>query len=309
MEYKQTRQGFADALVEIGHENERVVVLDCDVGKSTKASDFGQVFPTRFFNCGVQEANMMAVAAGLALEGFIPIASSFGVFAACRATDQIRNSIAYPKLNVKIGATHCGITVGEDGASHQAIEDIALMRAIPNMTVIAPGDYKEAKLATKAAINFDGPCYLRFGRDRCPVVEEIHGDFQIGRAKVIRNGKDVSIVTTGIMVSEGLKAADMLSQQGYSARVIHMPTIKPLDQGVLLQAARETRAIITAEEHSIIGGLGEAVAGYLSEQHPTVVVRIGLHDTFGQSGKAEALMDYYGLRAKNIVEAALRVVR
>ncbi|MDP6379860.1 MAG: transketolase family protein [Phycisphaerae bacterium] len=301
------RQGFGDALVEIGRENESVVVLDSDVGKSTRASDFGDAFPSRFFDCGVQEANMMAVAAGLAIEGFIPFATTFGVFATCRTMDQIRNSIAYPKLNVKIGATHCGITVGEDGASHQAIEDIALMRAVPNMTVVVPGDYSEAHLATKAAVGIDGPVYLRFGRGKHPLIEGLAEDFQIGKAKVLRRGKDVTIITTGIMVSEGLMAAELLEGQGCSARVIHMATIKPLDEEVLLRAAAETNAIITAEEHSVIGGLGEAVAGFLAEHHPAKVVRVGLQDEFGQSGTADDLMDYYGLRADNLAQLTLKL--
>ena len=304
MDYKQTRQAFADALLELGAENEAVVVLDCDVGRSTKASCFGDVYPHRFINCGIQEANMMGLAAGLALEGYIPFATGFGMFVTCRVMDQIRNSIAYPKLNVKIGATHCGITVGEDGASHQAIEDIALMRTVPNMTVIAPGDYEEAKLATKAAAAMDGPVYLRFGRGDYPVVKEIHGNFQIGKARTVRAGTDLTIVTTGTMVSEVLAAAEMLAAQGCSARVVHMPTIKPLDTDMLLQAARETKGIVTVEEHSIIGGLGEAVCGFLSEHQPTRVKRMGLPDVFGQSGKADALLDHYGLRARHIVATA-----
>lgn len=307
MEYKQTRQGFADALVEVGRENGSVVVLDSDVAKSTKASDFADAFPSRFFNCGVQEANMMAVAAGLAIEGFIPFATGFGVFVTCRTMDQIRNSIAYPNLNVKIGATHCGISVGEDGASHQAIEDIALMRALPNMTVVVPGDYEEARQATKAAVEIDGPVYLRLGRDKHPLIEGLADDFHIGKAKVLRDGEDISIITTGIMVGEGLKAAELLGKRGCSARVIHMATIKPLDEEVLLKAARETGGIITAEEHSVIGGLGEAVAGFLSQHHPTKILRVGLQDEFGQSGKADDLMDYYGLRADNIVKQALKL--
>ncbi|MDK1031943.1 MAG: transketolase family protein [Planctomycetia bacterium] len=307
MEYKQTRQGFGDGLVEVGRQNKAVVVLDSDVAKSTKASDFADEFPSRFFNCGVQEGNMMAVAAGFAIEGFIPFATAFGVFATCRTMDQIRNSIAYPKLNVKIGATHCGITVGEDGASHQAIEDIALMRAIPNMTVVVPGDYEEARLATKAAVEVDGPVYLRFGRDKHPVIDGLADGFQIGKAKVLRDGQDVTIVTTGIMVGEGLKAAELLDKRGCSARVVHMATVKPLDEEVLLKAARETAGIVTAEEHSVIGGLGEAIAGFLSEHHPAKVLRVGLQDEFGQSGKADDLLDYYGLRADDIVNQALKL--
>lgn len=305
MEYKLTRQGYADALIELARENPLILVLDSDVAKATKTCDFADALPERFFNCGVQEGNMMSVAAGLALEGFIPFATTFGVFATCRAGDQVRNSIAYPKLNVKIGATHCGISTGGDGASHQANEDIAIMRSFPNMTVLVPGDYEEAKLATKAAARLQGPVYLRFGRDQYPVVEALHGSFEIGRAKTLREGRDVAIVTTGILVSEGLRAAEELARRGVSARVIHMPTIKPLDEEALLKAARETRGIVTAEEHSILGGLGEAVAGFLSQTTPTLVRRVGVRDVFGESGTAEELLTLYGLRAADIVGQAL----
>ena len=298
MEYKHTRQGYADALIELARENPLILVLDSDVAKATKTCDFAEVLPDRFFNCGVQEGNMMSVAAGLALEGFVPFATTFGVFASCRAADQVRNSIAYPKLNVKIGATHCGISTGGDGASHQANEDIAIMRSFPNMTVLVPGDYEEARQATKAAAAFKGPVYLRFGRDKYPVVEAIHGPFEIGKAKLLREGSDIAIVTTGIMVSEGLEAATHLETQGISARVIHMPTVKPLDEEAVLRAARETRAIVTAEEHSILGGLGEAVAGLLSETAPTFVRRVGVQDVFGESGTAEELLTKYRLRAR-----------
>jgi len=305
VENKLTRQGYVDGLIELARENERVVVLDCDVSKATKTCDFEEVYPDRFFNCGVQEGNMMSVAAGMALEGFIPFASTFGVFATLRAGDQLRSSVAYPKTNVKIGATHCGITTGGDGASHQANEDIAVARALPNMTVLVPGDYEESRLATIASAQFHGPAYLRFGRDFYPVVPEIHGDFVIGKSKQLRDGTDICIVTTGIMVSEGLRAADLLESQGYSTRVVHMPTVKPLDHEAVIQAARETKGIVTAEEHSILGGLGEAVAGLLSEVHPCPVRRIGVRDVFGESGTASELLDLYGLRAKDIVREAL----
>ena len=268
MEDKHTRQGYADALIELARENPLILVLDCDVAKATKTCDFADAIPERFFNCGVQEGNMMSVAAGLALEGFIPFATTFGVFASCRAGDQVRNSIAYPRLNVKIGATHCGISTGGDGASHQANEDIAIMRSFPNMTVLVPGDYEEAEQATLAAAAFQGPVYLRFGRDKYPVVEAIDGHFEIGKAKLLRAGNDLAIVTTGILVSEGLQAAQDLERHGISARVIHMPTVKPLDEEALLAAARDTRGIVTAEEHSILGGLGEAVAGFLAGSRP-----------------------------------------
>lgn len=304
MEHKSTRKGFSDALLELGATHDNVVVLDCDVGRSTLASCFGDAYPGRFFNCGVQEANMMGVAAGLALERYIPFATGFGVFLTCRALDQIRNSIAYPSLNVKIAATHCGITVGEDGASHQAVEDIALMRAIPNMTVIVPGDYEEARLATRAAAGMNGPVYLRFGRGDTPLVNSLHGEFRIGKAKILKEGTDLTIVTTGIMVSEGIEAAEKLEAKGCSTRVVHMPTVKPLDEDALRQAARETKGIVTVEEHSIVGGLGEAVSGFLVEHFQTPVKRIGIPDTFGQSGKADALLNHYGLRAKQIVKTA-----
>jgi transketolase len=309
MEGKHTRQGYADALIELARENQLILVLDSDVAKATKTCDFADVMPERFFNCGVQEGNMMSVAAGLALEGFIPFATTFGVFASCRAGDQVRNSIAYPKVNVKIGATHCGISTGGDGASHQANEDIAIMRSFPNMTVLVPGDYEEAKQATKAAAAFQGPVYLRFGRDKYPVVEAIHGPFEIGKAKLLQAGSDLAIVTTGIMVSEGLQAARELKRRGISARVIHMPTVKPLDKEALLAAARETQGIVTAEEHSILGGLGEAVAGFLSEIAPTLVRRVGMKDVFGESGNAAELLTKYGLRAADIVEQAMLVAR
>ena len=308
MDCKHTRQGYVDGLIELAREDPRIVVLDSDVALATKTCDFERVFPDRFFNCGVQEQNMMSVAAGLALEGFIPFASTFGVFATCRAGDQVRNSIAYPKTNVKIGATHCGITTGGDGASHQSNEDIAIVRAFPNMTVLVPGDYEEAKQATKAAAAHRGPVYLRFGRDTYPVVDVIHGEFTIGRSKRLRDGQDLSIVTTGILVSEGLEAAETLAQRGVSTRVIHMPTIKPLDTEAILQAARQTRGIVTVEEHSIIGGLGEAVAGCVSEVEPTVVRRVGVRDVFGESGTAPELLDLYGLRAKDIVKEAMSIL-
>ncbi|MEW5979609.1 MAG: transketolase family protein [Acidobacteriota bacterium] len=308
MDYKHTRQGYVDALIELAQEYDEVVVLDSDVAKATKTCDFEKVFPRRFFNCGVQEGNMMSVAAGLALEGFIPFASTFGVFASCRAGDQVRNSIAYPAVNVKIGATHCGISTGGDGASHQANEDIAVMRSFPNMTVLVPGDYEEAKLATRAAARMHGPVYLRFGRDKYPVVAEIHHGFEIGKAKTLQDGKDITLITTGIMVSEGLEAAEMLKERKFWARVVHMPTVKPLDIEVLLKAATETRGIVTVEEHSILGGLGEAVAGCLSAIRPTRIRRVGVKDVFGESGMAGELMDLYGLRARHIVEEALQLL-
>jgi len=308
VEYKQTRQGYVDALIELARANPGILVLDCDVAKATKTCDFEKVFTERFFNCGVQEGNMMSVAAGLSLEGFIPFATTFAMFAAFRAGDMVRNSIAYPKANVKIGATHGGISTGGDGASHQCNEDIAIMRSLPNMTVLVPGDYEEARQATRAAAAFHGPVYLRFGRDKYPVVQEIHDGFEVGRAKLLRTGRDLTVVTTGIMVSEGLKAADALQSEGLSVRVVHLPTVKPLDEEALLAAARETQGFVTAEEHSIFGGLGEAVAAFAAEHHPRPVIRVGVQDVFGESGPAAELLDKYGLRARNIMDAAQRLV-
>lgn len=308
MNFKQTRQGYIDGLLELAKERADVVVLDADVAKATKTFLFQKAYPGRFFNCGVQEQNMLSVAAGLALEGFLPFASTFGVFATCRAGDQMRNSIAYPRLNVKIGATHCGLTTGGDGASHQANEDIAIARVFPNMTVLVPGDYEEAKQVTKAAAAIEGPVYLRFGRDAYPVVQVIHQPFELGKAKLLRKGKDITIITTGIMVSEGLTAAVELEEKGISVRVLHMPCVKPLDTAAVIEAASETRGIVTAEEHSIIGGLGEAVSAITSEQAPCPVQRVGVRDVFGESGQAQELMDKYGLRAVNIIQAARRIL-
>ncbi len=301
MEFKQTRQGYADALIELGEELEEMVVLDADVGKATLTLQFEKVFPDRFFNCGVQEQNMLCVAAGMSLEGKIPFATTFGVFATCRAGDQLRNGIAYPNANVKVAVTHCGITVGGDGASHQANEDIAITRSFPNLTILVPGDYHEAKLATKAAARMQGPVYLRLGRDKYPVVPELGDSFEIGKAKVLHDGSDITIISTGIMATEALEARDVLKKKGVSARVVHMGTIKPLDEEVIIKAAKETKGIVTIEEHSIIGGLGEAVAGVVSAHYPCPVRRVGMKDVFGESGQAQELLDKYGLRAKDIV--------
>ena len=308
MELKQTRQGYVDALIELAEGLPEMVVLDADVGKATLTLQFEAKYPDRFFNCGVQEQNMLSVAAGMALEGLVPFASTFGVFATCRAADQLRNSIAYPKANVKIGATHCGISTGGDGASHQANEDIAITRSFPNMTVLVPGDYEEAKMATKAAAMLDGPVYLRFGRDKYPVVPELHEGFEIGKAKTLRQGADITIITTGVMATEALKAYDELSERGITARVIHMGTIKPIDEGAIISASKETKGIVTVEEHSVIGGLGEAVAGVASANFPCAVQRVGVQDVFGESGQAQELFDKYGLRAKNIVKAAEKIL-
>ncbi len=308
--FKQTRQGYVDALIELAPLIPELLVLDADVAKATKTSDFQQRFPLRHINCGTAEQNEFCVAAGLALEGFLPFATTFAMFATTRAADQLRNSIAYPKLNVKVAATHGGITTGGDGASHQACEDLAITRAMPNLTVLVPGDYEEARRATHAAARHVGPVYLRFGRDTYPVVPELHGEFEIGRAKLLRPGTDVTLVTTGIMAHEALRAAEQLAAVGVSARVLHYPTIKPFDTAPLLSAVRETRGVVTAEEHSIIGGLGEAVAAAILEARlSTPLHRIGVRDVFGESGQAGELLDKFGLRATNIVHAAQSLLR
>ncbi|MGL4632686.1 MAG: transketolase family protein [Leadbetterella sp.] len=305
-EFEQTKKGFADGLIELGSLLPNVVVIDTDVAKATRSADFQKKFPDRHFNAGVAEQNMLSVAAGMSIEGFIPFATSFGMFITTRGGDQLRNSICYPKANVKVAATHCGISTGGDGASHQINEDIAICRSFPNLTVVVPGDYEEAKQATIAAAYFKGPIYLRYGRDSYPIVPEIHGKFEIGKSKTLREGTDLTIFTTGIMVSEGLKASDALKEKGITARVVHMPTIKPLDEEVVIKAAQETGFLLSVEEHSIIGGLGEAIAGVTATHHPKKLVRIGINDEFGQSGQSQELLDIYGLRAINIVETALK---
>lgn len=308
-EFKQTRQGYVDALIELAPQLPELIVLDADVAKATKTCDFQKKFPARHINCGTAEQNELSVAAGLALEGFLPFATTFAMFATARAGDQLRNSIAYPNLNVKVAATHGGITTGGDGASHQACEDVAIARAIPNLAVLVPGDYEEARRATVAAARHVGPVYLRFGRDTYPVVPALHGEFVLGRAKLLRDGGDVTLVSTGIMAHEALRAAEQLAAGGISARVLHYPTIKPFDADPLLRAARETRGIVTAEEHSIIGGLGEAVAATILEAGlGPPLRRIGVRDVFGESGQAGELLDKFGLRASNIVQAAQSLI-
>ena len=297
-----TRESYGNALAELGREHADVVVLDADLAGATKTSTFKKEFPDRFFDCGIAEGNMMAVAAGIASMGMVPFASTFAMFAAGRAFEQVRNSIGYPHLNVKIGATHGGISVGEDGASHQCCEDFALMRSIPGMTVMCPADDVEARAAVKAAYEFEGPVYLRFGRSGVPVFHEEGFKFEIGKGEVLQDGKDVAIIATGLMVSEAMKAGDMLREQGISARVINMCTIKPLDEELILKAARECGKIVTCEEHSVIGGLGEAVSALLSEKRPTPVRRIGVNDEFGHSGPAGDLLKQFGLCAENIVD-------
>ncbi|MBR2707231.1 MAG: transketolase family protein [Mogibacterium sp.] len=298
-----TRESYGNALAELGREHDNVVVLDADLAGATKTSTFKKEFPDRHFDCGIAEGNMMAVAAGLASMGMVPFASTFAMFAAGRAFEQVRNSIGYPHLNVKIGATHGGISVGEDGASHQCCEDFALMRSIPGMTVICPADDVEARAAVKAAYEFEGPVYLRFGRSGVPVFhDESRFRFEIGKGEVLQDGNDVAIIATGLMVGEALKAAEDLKAEGISARVINMATIKPLDEELVLSAALECGRIVTCEEHSVIGGLGEAVCSLLAEKHPAPVRRIGVNDEFGHSGPAADLLKDFGLSAENIVK-------
>ena len=299
-----TREAYGKTLAKLGLENENIVVLDADLSKSTKTADFKKVAPERFINMGIAEGNMMSVAAGLAACGKIPFASTFAIFAAGRAFEQIRNSICYPKLNVKICATHAGITVGEDGASHQAIEDIALMRSIPNMVVISPSDDIETEAAIKAIIKYHGPCYVRLGRSGVYTINNNpEYKFELGKAVTLRKGHDATIIATGIMVDAALEAYNILAEEGIKVRVLNIHTIKPIDEEAIIVAARETGLIVTAEEHSIIGGLGSAVAEVVTSNHPVPVMRVGIKDTFGESGKPEELLKAYGLTADEIVKA------
>jgi transketolase len=296
-----TRESYGNALAELGATCSDLVVLDADLSGATKTGTFKKAFPERHINCGIAEGNMMTVAAGIATTGKVPFASSFAMFAAGRAFEQVRNSIGYPHLNVKIGATHAGISVGEDGATHQCNEDIALMRAIPGMVVINPADDIEAKAAVKAAYEYVGPVYLRFGRLAVPVIND-NADykFEIGKGIVLREGKDVAIIATGLEVGESLAAAEMLAADGIDAKVINIHTIKPLDEELVVAAAKETGKVVTVEEHSVIGGLGSAVAEVLSEKAPTKMLKIGGNDTFGGSGPAVALIEKYGLDGESI---------
>ncbi|SHF40121.1 transketolase [Caldanaerobius fijiensis DSM 17918] len=304
-----TRESYGKALAEIGEHNKDIVVLDADLSKSTKTADFAKKFPERFFNVGISEQDLMGTAAGLATCGKIPFASSFAIFATGRAFEQIRNSIAYPKLNVKIAATHAGITVGEDGATHQSVEDIAIMRAIPGMVVINPADDVEARAAVKAAAEYKGPVYIRLGRLSVPVIyEEDNYRFEIGKGIVLKEGKDVTIIATGIMVAAALEAYEILKGKGIEAKVIDIHTIKPIDEELIIKAARETGAIVAAEEHSVIGGLGSAVCEIVSERVPVPVRRVGIKDMFGQSGKPDELVKLYHLTPDNIVEEALKAI-
>lgn len=301
---KATREGYGAALVELGREHDDIVVLDADLAASTKTGMFKKAFPDRHFDCGIAESNMIAAAAGMAAMGLVPFASSFAMFAAGRAYEQVRNSVGYPELNVKIGATHGGISVGEDGASHQCCEDFALMRSIPGMVVLSPADEVEARKAVKAAYAYKGPVYLRFGRLAVPVFHGEDYDFAIGKGEQLVDGSDVAIIATGLMVNEALMASEQLRAQGIAARVINICTIKPLDEDIVLRAARECGRIVTCEEHSIIGGLGEAVCSLLSEKRPTLVRRIGVNDKFGYSGPAWDLLREFGLCADHIAEVA-----
>ncbi len=309
MSKKSTRQAYGEALVELGKINKDVVVLDADLTKSTKTNLFQEKFPERHFNVGIAEADLIGTAAGLATCGKIAFASTFAMFAAGRGFEQIRNTVAYPKLNVKIAPTHAGISVGEDGGSHQSVEDIALMRAIPGMVVLSPADAVETKKMVFAAAEYNGPVYIRMGRlDVETIFDEATYDFQIGIANTVREGNDVTIAATGLMTAEALKAADILAQEGISVRVINVGTIKPLDGETILKAAQETKFIITAEEHSVIGGLGSAVSEFLSEVHPTKVKKLGLYDKFGQSGKANELLEKYELTAAKLVAMVRKTI-
>ena len=298
-----TRESFGNALIELGKEHEELVVLDADLAGATKTAMFQKVFPERHIDCGIAEANMIGVAVGLAATGKVPFASSFAMFAAGRAFEQIRNSVAYPKLNVKIGATHAGISVGEDGATHQCNEDIALMRMLPGMVVINPADDVEARAAVKAAFEYVGPVYLRFGRLAVPVVnDESNYHFEIGKGIVLKEGSDVALIATGLEVYEALEAAKMLEKDGVHAKVINIHTIKPIDEELIVSAAEECKKVVTIEEHSVIGGLGSAVCDVLSEKMPCKVMKIGINDVFGESGPALELIEKYGLDAKSIYQ-------
>ena len=297
-----TRQSYGETLAELGKENEKIVVLDADLSTATKTNIFAQEFPNRFFDMGISEQDMMSTAAGLASAGQIPYASTFAVFVAGRAYDQIRNSICYPNQNVKICATHAGITVGEDGATHQMLEDIGLMRGLPNMTVLCTSDDIETKWAVNAISEIEGPVYLRLCRLATPVIYDENQKFEIGKGIQIGEGKDATVIATGVAVSEALKAKEELEKENINIRVIDIHTIKPIDKDLIIKCAKETNKIITIEDHSVINGLGSAVCEVLSTDYPTKVIRMGIKDTFGKSGKAEELLAYFGITARNIVE-------
>lgn len=304
-----TREAYGKTLAKLANENKNIVVLDADLSKSTKTAEFKDVCPERHLNMGIAEANMMAVAGGLASCGKVPFASTFAMFAAGRAFEQIRNTICYPKLNVKVCATHAGVSVGEDGASHQPIEDISLMRSIPNMTVISPSDAVETEAVIRAITEYDGPCYVRLGRLAVPVINDNpEYKFELGKAVTLREGKDATIIATGLMVEAALDAYNTLAEEGIKVRVLNIHTIKPLDNEAIIKAAKETGVIITAEEHSIIGGLGSAVCETVTENCPVPVVRVGVKDTFGESGKPQELLKAYGLTAEDVVKAVKNAI-
>lgn len=308
MENKATREGYGDGLVELAEIRPDLVVLDADLAAATKTSVFKKAYPERHFECGIAEQNMMGVAAGIASTGKLVFASSFAMFATGRAYEVVRNSIGYPAFNVKIGGTHGGISVGEDGATHQCNEDIALMRTIPGMTVINPADYYEAKAAVLAMAEHQGPAYLRFGRLAIPVYNSPDYKFELGKGVTLKDGKDITIIATGLMVAEAIEAGKALAEQGIDARVINIHTIKPIDRDIIVKAARETGIIVTVEEHSVIGGLGSAVGDVVLEEYPVPVVKIGINDVFGHSGPAKDLLVEYGLTADNIVKTVKALV-
>ena len=306
--FMATRDAYGEALKELGKTNKDIVVLDADLSGSTKTAVFKKEYPDRFFNVGIAEQNLMGTAAGLATTGKIPFASTFAMFATGRAFEIIRNSICYPKLNVKIAATHAGLTVGEDGATHQSVEDLSLMRSIPNMTVLCPADGVEAKKAIIKASQYNGPVYIRLGRSKEPVIFNQDYNFQIGKGVELKAGNNITIIATGIMVSKALEAGKILENHGISARVINISTIKPIDEDIIIKAAKETKKIVTVEEHSIIGGLGSAVAEVLVENYPVPLKRIGVEDKFGESGTAEDVLKKYGLTVENIVEKIKKII-
>lgn len=303
-----TRDAYGEALKELGRKNKDIVVLDADLSGSTKTAVFQKEFPERFFNVGIAEQNLIGTAAGLATTGKIPFASSFAMFATGRAFEIIRNSVCYPQLNVKIAATHSGLMVGEDGATHQALEDLSIMRTLPNMVVLSPADAVETKQCIFKAAEYNGPVYIRLGRSKVPVIFDEDYKFEIGKGVELKEGKDVTIIATGVMVEKALLAAEELSKEGISARVINISTIKPIDKDIILKAANETKGIVTVEEHSIIGGLGSAVAEVVSENKPTYVERIGTMDTFGESGNGDQLLEKYGLSVEKIVKKSKDII-
>lgn len=309
LEKQATRDAYGQALVEMGKMHDNIVVLDADLSKSTKTADFAKTFPERFFNAGIAEQNLMGMSAGLATCGKIVYASTFAIFATGRAFEQVRNSLAYGKLNVKVCATHSGITVGEDGGSHQTVEDIAIMRSIPNMTVVVPADGVSTRKAVSEIYHREGPCYLRLGRLAQPILYDQNVDFQIGRGIEIMNGSDATLIACGLMVAKCLEAARLLEQEGIKLSVIDMHTIKPLDEELVIRKARETGAILTAEEHSVLGGLGSAVCETVCAHHPVPVYRLGIEDVFGQSGSPDELLEYYGLNVEQIVKNVHKILK